>query len=86
MSTVIDVNKCPKNIPVTIYDCNDELIVETDNDLVFDWVRAEIKEKSLEGCYLIFKGEKIRLDRNGTPECYPDGLFEYLTDQLVRLC
>jgi hypothetical protein len=81
----IDISKCPKNIPVKIYDANDELIVETDDDLVFNWVRAEIKEKQLSGCYIIFQGEKIRVDRNGTPECYPDGFFEYLTDQLCRL-
>ena len=84
--SAIDVSKCPKNIPVKIYDANDELIVETDNDLVFNWVCAEIKEKQLSGCYIIFQGEKIRVDRNGTPECYPDGLFEHLADQLFRLC
>ena len=84
--SAIDVSKCPKNIPVKIYDANDELIVETDDDLVFNWVCAKIKEKQLSGWYIILKNKKIRVDRNGTPECYPDGFFEHLTDQLFRLC
>ena len=84
--SAIDISRGPQNIPVKIYLANDELIVETDDDLVFNWVCAEIKEKQLSGCYIIFQGEKIRVDRNGTPECYPDGFFEHLADQLFRLC
>ena len=63
-SKVIDINKCPMNDYVNIYDNENNLICHTNSDLEFNWVRAEIKEKKLKGCYLIYKDQKIEMQIN----------------------
>ena len=84
-STLIDINKCPMNEYVNIYDNEDNLICHTNDDLQFNWVRAEIKEKKLKGCYLIFHDQKIEISEYGDPYEYPRGMFELNTDQLMRM-
>lgn len=84
-SKLIDSDACPSNEHVEIYDNEDNLIVRTNSDLEFNWVRAEIKEKNLKGCYLIFRGKKIEINENGDLVEYPHGLFEYNGEQLCRM-
>ena len=84
-STLIDINKCPMNDYVNIYDNEDNLICHTNDDLQFNWVRAEIKEKKLKGCYLIYKDQKIEISEHGDPYEYPHGLFELNGIQLCRM-
>lgn len=82
----IDLEKCPKNHPAKIFYEDGTLIVETADETTFNYVRAEIKEYQIRGCYIEYKGQKIRVDRNGTPEEYPDDeFFEANTSQLFRL-
>lgn len=84
-SKLINIDKCPMNEYVNIYDNEDNLICHTNDDLQFNWVRAEIKEKKLKGCYLIFRDQKIEISEYGDPYDYPHGLFEFNADQLFRL-
>jgi len=84
-SSIIDKINCPVNEYVEIYDNENNLIIRTNSDLEFNWVRAEIKEKNLKGCYLIFRGEKIEINENGDLVEYPHGLFEYNGEQLCRM-
>ena len=84
-SNIIDELKCPKNEYVDIYDNEDRRITRTNEDVTFNWVRAEIKEKQLKGCYLIFHGQRINIDHAGNLYDYPDGLFDENTNQLCRL-
>lgn len=82
----IDIEKCPKNHPAKIYYPDGTLIVETDDERIFNYVRAEIKEHELVGCYIEYKGQRIRIDYKGNLENYPDKeFFEANTEQLFRL-
>lgn len=82
----IDISKCPKNHPAKIFYADGTLIVETADELMFNYVRAEIKEHQIKGCYIEYKGQKIRIDREGNIEDYPDDeFFEANTSQLFRL-
>jgi hypothetical protein len=84
-SSVIDINKCPYNEIVDIYDNEDKLIAHTSSDLHYDWVRARIKEKKLKGCYLIFRGERIEINEYGCPLEYPNGMFDNHSKALCDL-
>ena len=58
----IDILKCPKNQPAKIFYTDGTLIVETADETMFNYVRAEIKEHQIRGCYIEYKGQKIRID------------------------
>lgn len=79
--SIKDIN----NIAIGIYNPENQLIVYTNNQLVFEDIRIQIKEKQLTGYYIKFNGEKIKIDRNGNLEKWPDGLFDKLTDLLLKL-
>ena len=81
-SSLIDLSKCPKNEKVKVYDSEDKLICETDNSLVFTYVRAEIAKHGYEGCYVIFRGERLSINPTGQLEDWPNGLFDEELDML----
>ena len=85
-SSVINVDDCPVNEWVKMYDNEGKIICYTNSDVMYNWVRAEIKERKLEGCYLEFRGERIDIDKNGELKEYPKGLFDNHLEQLFRLC
>lgn len=70
---------------VNIYSPKDELIATTNNPLSFYDFLAQIKEKQLEGYYLMFKGNKIPVGVNGVLKEYPNGLFDKYIEILFRL-
>jgi hypothetical protein len=55
------------------------------NEYEFLDAKAQIKEMQETGYYAIFEGKKIRIDRNGTQEEYPIGMFDQLSDMYLRL-
>lgn len=55
------------------------------NEYEFLDVLVQIKENQYSGYYVIFEGQKIRIDKNGTLEDYPIGLFDLLTDLRLKL-
>ena len=55
------------------------------NEYEFLDVLVQIKENQYSGYYVIFEGQKIRIDKNGTLEDYPIGLFDSLTDLRLKL-
>lgn len=85
LSEQIDINNCPKNLHVDVFDNEDKLICHTNDDLQFIWVRAQIKKKGLRGCYVMFGDEKIPINERGDLKSYPHGLFEHYSDQLIAL-
>lgn len=70
---------------VDIYSPKDELIATTNNPLSFYDFLAQIKEKQLEGYYLMFKGNKIPVGVNGVLKEYPNGLFDKYIEIAFRL-
>lgn len=77
-----------KDRPVELYSPKNELIGTIDNVLSFDDVRLQIKEKELSGYYVIFKGEKIGINKNGRVDgIWPIGFFDHhelIMEQLIR--
>ena len=53
--------------------------------LIFEDIRLQISEKQMNGYYVIFHDEKITIDRNGTLEKWPNGLFDKHEDILSKL-
>ena len=74
-----------KNDYCSIYKPNDELLVCTNNQLVYTDILAQIKEKQVYGYYVNFLGKKIPIDKNGTLKEYPDGLFDKYTELIAKL-
>ena len=84
-NNVIDISMCPKNKSAKIFYPDGSLIVETDNELMFYYIRVQIRKLQLSGCYIEFEGQKIKMDRNGELQDYPDGLFDESTKLLLEL-
>ena len=55
------------------------------NEYEFLDARVQIKEKQLKGYYAVFNDKKIRIDRNGTLEEYPIGMFDQIGYLYCRL-
>ena len=50
-------------------------------------VRCQIKKEQEKGYYMMFQGQKILFDKNGTEDQYPEGYFgDIETDYLLELC
>lgn len=69
----------------SIYKPNGELLIHTNDLLIFEDIRLQISEKQMNGYYVIFHDEKITIDRNGTLEKWPNGLFDKHEDILSKL-
>ena len=69
---------------VDFYD-QDETYLGKVNEYEFLDVLVQIKENQYSGYYIIFEAQKIRIDKNGTLEDYPIGLFDLLTDLRLKL-
>ena len=57
---------------VDFYNPNGDYIGSTNNELVFNEFRVQIKKAQASGYYMMYKGNKIPIDRNGTPKEFPE--------------
>lgn len=74
-----------KDVPCDLYGPNDEYIGKITNVLQFTDIRVQIKERKLSGYYFLFEGEKICIDKNGSLDKYPHGLFDTEENLLCKL-
>lgn len=74
-----------QNPPVKIYNPDGTQLCETDNELIFNDIRIQIKDQKLSGYYLIFEGSKCEINNDGELAEWPKGLFTISTDQLNYL-
>ncbi len=81
----IDLDKYPKQEEFEVYYPNGELIVKSDDILLLHYIRTQIKENDIKGCYIIFKNEKITIDREGNLSHYPKGFDEVISDIFLKL-
>lgn len=73
-------------IPPTVIVYNpDGVELGTVNEYEFLDIRVQIKKAQVFGYYLIFKGKKVRIDKNGELEDYPNGLLDTMTDYYFEL-
>ena len=69
---------------VIFYDADGNCLGETNNPIIIDDFRSQIKEQQAEGYYMVYENEKIPIDKNGTPYEFPDVCNMY-SDILVKL-
>lgn len=74
-----------KNDPVRFFNPDGTLLCETNNELVFNDIRIQIKDQQLSGYYIVFKCKKHLIDIDGQFEIWPGGLFDISTKQLNYL-
>lgn len=90
----LDLNIPVEKVYVKVYNPNDTLLIETNNDNLITKIRCQIKERKLEGFYLTFMNPedktetKISIDSNGRFNCpngvyYPLNLTEKLSEKLL---
>lgn len=73
------------NVPmVKFYDNEDNYLGETNNEIIFNDFRCQIKSAQATGYYMVYEGKKIRIDRNGTPEEWVDP-FDLNVGYLLQL-
>lgn len=76
-----------KNIeePVVKLFFNGSFIGEIKSALSFWDVLSQIKEENVYGYSIEYNSEVINIDKEGTPEKYPDGLYDQLSDILLTI-
>ena len=90
----LDLSVPIEKVYVKVYNPDNTLLIETNNDNLVTKIRCQIKERKLEGFYLTFtdpedKTEtKISIDSNGRFDCpngvyYPLNLTEKLSENLL---
>ena len=79
------MSQCPVENFVDFYRPDGTLLTHTNDYLTYAWIRAQIKEKQLRGYYIMFNGEKVTLDRNGTESHFPNGMMEKWVDEMMKL-
>lgn len=74
-----------QNPPVKIYNPDGTLLCETNNELIFNDIRIQIKNQRLNGYYLVFEDKKYEINSDGELMNWPKNLFSIGTDQLNYL-
>lgn len=72
----IDMSKCPVDEYASVYYPDGTLIVETNNELEFNYVRLQITLYNIEGCYVYFRNKKYEITSYGTIPEWPKRLFD----------
>jgi hypothetical protein len=90
----LDLNIPVEKVYVKVYNPDNTLLIETNDDNLITKIRCQIKERKLEGFYLTFMNPedktetKISIDSNGRFDCpngvyYPLNLTEKLSEKLL---
>jgi hypothetical protein len=90
----LDLSIPVEKVYVKVYNPDNTLLIETNNDNLVTKIRCQIKERKLEGFYLTFTNPedkteiKISIDSNGKFDCpngvyYPLNLTEKLSENLL---
>lgn len=74
-----------QNPTVKIFNPNGTLLCETNNELVFNDIRIQIKDQKLSGYYIEINDEKSKIENDGMLTDWPRDLFTILTTQLNYL-
>lgn len=69
-----------------VFKPNGEMLVRTNDMLIFTDILVQIHEKSLEGYYIKFEGKTFPILKSGRVKPAPSGLFSTYGEQLRKLC
>lgn len=84
-SKEITINNDLEKCVCKLYNPGGTCLGKITNEIAFLDARVQIKEKGLRGYYIMYKGQKIRIDQYGGMEEYPDGLFDKSLNLLLKL-
>jgi len=68
-----------------LYNPDDEWIGQIESTLQLYDVRLQIKNKGVSGYYVLYHGQKIRIDKFGNVEKWPIGFYDKHETQLIGL-
>lgn len=68
-----------------LYDPNGKHLFKISNYLELNDVKIQIRRQALDGYYLIFNDQKIKINNKGQLESYPIGFFNLMRNQLAEL-
>lgn len=76
-----------KDVPMSeFFDPDGNSLGKTNDDLVINDFRRQVRQCGVSGYYIIFDGrETIRIDREGNLDRYPDGFLDTYTKVLLDL-
>lgn len=70
---------------IKVYNPENGLVIKTNEDVLFDYIRVQIAENRLEGYYVIFNERRIPIYPDGRLSEWPEGLGDTFEKQLVRI-
>ncbi len=75
----------PLNDEIIIVDSEGDILLSTRNELLFNSIRAQIKDKQLVGYTILHKQSKIPIGKDGGVSHWPNGMFSENTRLLNYL-
>ena len=70
------MSKCPIEEYASVYYPDGTLIIKTNNEIEFNYIRLQITLQNLKGYYVCFKDKKYEITSYGTIPDWPSGLFD----------
>ena len=70
---------------VILFNPNNVIVGCIHSQISFDDVRLQIAKQQLEGYSIEYQGKRIKIDRYGNLENWPNGLYDQDTDILAEL-
>jgi hypothetical protein len=80
---------CPAERAVEVRYPDGKLIVTTNDEMKFDWVRLQIQKHQLKGCYVIFDGNRYEINDYGVIVDYPLDMFgkhDEIASEILKNC
>lgn len=81
----IKINNNIKEDHVSLYNPKGKLIGIIKNELAFNDVRIQIKNKKIKGYYIVWEGQSYQINSNGKLDNFPFELYRTYEKQLCKL-
>lgn len=74
---MIDITKCPTEDYVDVYNPNGTVLVRTNDEVMFSYIRHEIAKNRYEGYYVVFHDKKSMINHYGVVEDWDKDMFKW---------
>lgn len=81
---MIKINEI-KGTTCELYDPADNLLGTIDSELVLNDIRIQIQKEGTKGYYIVWDDEKLRIDKYGNLDNWPEGFFDTVEKQYMTL-
>ena len=68
-----------------VYKPNRVLLINIDDMVTFTVIRVQIKQKQLDGYYIMFDNKRYNIKPSGKLDYWPNGLFDIYINKLINL-